>query len=302
MAKKKKHMDSGRVSFIVIPSTTARPWRGDISRRFITTAGVVFGIVMIAFLALAYVFLSSLAEVHHVQAIKAENRQKDREIQGVQAQLQQIEEKQESISSKQNQVKKMMGIKNEPKVTRNPSRGGRGGVDVPIADGDSDMLRQTQNIINSLDMQEKELDELLAKVTDNTDYFRSMPNLWPTGGEISSEYGLRDSPVIRGHAQSFHNGIDIANNVGAPVYAAGDGTVSYAGWKSGYGRMVIIEHGHGFSSQYGHLSAFAAEEGDEVKKGQVIGRVGTSGASTGPHLHFIITKNGSPVDPLIYLP
>lgn len=302
MAKKKKHMDSGRVSIIVMPSTTARPWRGDISRSIVTSAGVVLGIVIIAFIVLTYIFSSSLADVHNVRAIKSESRQKDREIQDVQAQLEQIEKKQEAISSKQSQVKKMMGIKNEPKVTRSPSRGGRGGVDVPVANGDSDMRKQTQDIINSLDSQEKELDEMLAKVTKDKDYFRSMPNLWPTGGELSSEYGLRDSPVIRGHAESFHNGIDIANDVGAPVYAAGDGRVSYAEWKSGYGRMIMIDHGHGFSSEYGHLSAFAVEEGDKVSKGEVIGRVGTSGASTGPHLHFIIMKNGSPVDPLIYLP
>lgn len=303
MAKKNKNLDSGRLSYIVILSTTARPIRGNIPRRLVTGAGVILGIVIIAFLMLTYIFSTNLVDVRNVKAIKAENLQKEREVQNVRSQLKQIEKKQDAISDKQEQVKKMMGIKNEPAVTRTPSRGGKGGVDTPIAPGEnSDMLKQTQLMINSLDRQEKELDELLAAVIKDSDYFRCIPNLWPTAGELSSEYGFRDSPVRRGHKESFHNGLDIANYSGTPVYASADGRVSFASWKSGYGRMVIIQHGHGFTSEYGHLSAFLVKQGEQVKKGEQIARMGSTGASTGPHLHYIIMKNGSPVDPLIYLP
>lgn len=303
MAKKSKNMDSGRVSFIVIPSTTARPLRGDIPHKLIITAGAAMGMVIIAFMALTYIYSSNLTAVHHVKAIQAESQQKEREVQAVRSQLDQIEQKQEQISNKQAQVKKMMGIKTEPTDTRKPSRGGQGGVDrlVP-AGGDSEILWQTQAMIDSLDRQEKELDEMLARVTKDNEYFRSMPNQWPTAGELSSEYGYRDSPVRRGHAESFHNGLDIANYSGTPVYAAADGRVSFANWKTGYGRMVMIDHGHGFITEYGHLSAFLVKAGDEVTKGEEIARMGSTGASTGPHLHFIIAKNGTPVDPLIYLP
>jgi len=303
MAKKSKNMDSGRLSFIVIPSTTARPIRGDISRRMVVVGGIGLGIIILAFLTLTYIYSSNLAAVHRVKAIKAESLIKEREVENVRSQLQQIEKKQQLISNKQNQVKKMMGIKNEPAVIRTPSRGGQGGVDQPVSAGkDSELLIQTQAMVNSLDRQEKELDELLARVTKDSDYFRSRPNLWPTAGELSSEYGLRDSPVRRGHKESFHNGVDIANDSGTPIYASGDGRVSFANWKSGYGRMVIIQHGHGLISEYGHLSAFLVKEGETVIKGQQIARMGSTGASTGPHLHFIIAKNGTPVDPQIYLP
>ncbi len=296
-------MDSGRLSFIVIPSTTARPIRGDIPRRLVTGAGLALGIIVIAFLALTYIFSTNLATINNVKAIKAENEQKERQVQDVRSQLEQIEKKQEAIADKQEQVKKMMGIKTEPTVTRTPSRGGKGGVDVPVPAGaNSDMLKQTQLMISALDRQEKELDELLAKVSRNSDYFRCIPNLWPTTGELSSEYGYRDSPLRRGNKESYHNGLDIANYSGTPILAAGDGRVVFANWKAGYGRMVIIDHGHGFTSEYGHLSAFMVKQGETVKKGEQIARMGSTGASTGPHLHFIIMKNGSPVDPLIYLP
>ncbi|MGE5391784.1 MAG: M23 family metallopeptidase [Deltaproteobacteria bacterium] len=303
MAKKSKNMDSGRLSFIVIPSTTARPIRGDIPRRLVTGAGIAIGVIIIAFLTLTYLFSTNLAAVHNIKAIKAESQRKELEVQDVRSQLETIEKKQESIIDKQEQVKKMMGIKKEPTVTRPSSQGGKGGVDIPLSPGeDSDMLRQTQAMINSLDRQEKELDDLLAQVTRDSYYFRCIPNLWPTAGELSSEYGFRDSPVRRGHKESFHNGLDIANYSGTPVYASGDGRVAFANWKSGYGRMVIIQHGHGFTTEYGHLSAFLVKQGETVKKGEQIARMGSTGASTGPHLHFIIMKNGSPVDPLIYLP
>lgn len=303
MAKKRKNMDSGRLTYIVIPSTTARPLRGDIPHRLVRTAVAGLGILLVAFLILTYIFSTNLAAVHNIRAIKADNKQKEREVQDVRDQLRQIEQKQDQVSKKQNQVKKMMGVENEPRIKNTPSRGGKGGVDAILAsEHDTDMTRKAQAMINALDQQEKEVDEMMARVNRDQDYFRRLPNLWPTAGEISSTFGLRDSPFGRGGSETFHKGVDIAAYSGEPVYAAGDGKVIYADWKSGYGRLVAIDHGNGLTSEYGHNSALLVEKGDKVKKGQLISRVGSTGASTGPHLHFTIKKNGNAVDPMIYLP
>ncbi len=124
---------------------------------------------------------------------------------------------------------------------------------------------------------------------------------WPLeGGEISSFYGYRADPFGSGGGD-FHPGLDIAQSYGAPVKASCSGTVEMAAWNGGYGRYIRIAHGNGMETAYGHMSALAVEPGQKVAKGQVIGFVGSSGASTGPHLHFEVLKGGSTDNPLVYV-
>ncbi len=99
----------------------------------------------------------------------------------------------------------------------------------------------------------------------------------------------------------FHTGIDIGVGYGTPIHAADSGTVIYATWMSGYGNVIIIDHGNGISTLYAHQSSLAVGMGARVARGQVIGYVGSTGFSTGPHLHFEVRLNGTPVDPLAYL-
>ncbi len=119
--------------------------------------------------------------------------------------------------------------------------------------------------------------------------------MWPSRGAITSGFGLRRHPVWG--IMHVHTGVDIAAVWGSPVLAASDGRVIYAGWFGGYGRIVVIDHGQGISTLYGHLSQSLVPSGDEVHRGQVIARVGNTGFSTGPHIHFEIRINGTPVDP-----
>ena len=120
---------------------------------------------------------------------------------------------------------------------------------------------------------------------------------WPLdSGEISSFYGLRADPF--GGGSEYHSGLDIAADFGAPVKAAAAGTVTAAGLNGGYGRFISIDHGSGMSTAYGHMSALAVTVGQQVSRGQVIGYVGSSGYSTGPHLHFEVRENGQTENPL----
>lgn len=122
----------------------------------------------------------------------------------------------------------------------------------------------------------------------------------PARGSLSSGLGWRTDPFKRAVWQ-HHWGIDIAAPVGTPVYASAAGTVQFAGWYAGYGRLVYIDHGSGWTTLYGHLKRMGVEPGDAVKQGEIIGTVGTNGRSTGPHLHFEIRYKDWPVDPLKYL-
>lgn len=123
--------------------------------------------------------------------------------------------------------------------------------------------------------------------------------IWPIVGEITSPFGWRVHPIT-GDAR-FHSGIDIGGDYGDPIHAAAAGQVIYAGWISGYGYAVIIDHGGGISTLYGHNEALAVSEGQMVAQGQVIAYCGSTGNSTGPHCHFEVREGGEPVNPLGYL-
>ena len=122
---------------------------------------------------------------------------------------------------------------------------------------------------------------------------------WPVSGEITSPYGYRTHPIWG--TTIYHSGIDIGVDEGTPVHAADGGTVVWSGWMGGYGYAVVIDHGNGMSTLYGHNSDLAVSEGQDVGKGQVIAYAGSTGNSTGPHVHFEVRISGDPVDPMGYL-
>ena len=124
----------------------------------------------------------------------------------------------------------------------------------------------------------------------------STPTIWPSSGDVSSPFGMRWG------GSDFHPGIDIANDYGTPIYAAADGVVTEAGWNSGgYGNMVDIDHGNGIWTRYGHAQEVVVSAGQTVKKGQVIAYMGSTGFSTGPHVHYEVHVNGEIVNPANYL-
>lgn len=129
----------------------------------------------------------------------------------------------------------------------------------------------------------------------------AIPNAWPVkGARISSRFGWRRNPFTK-RGSEFHSGLDLAASSGTKVHAAGGGVVTFAGYKSTWGNMIRISHGHGYVSQYAHNSLLLVNKGDRVERGQVIATVGRTGRATGPHLHFGVSKNGKWTDPLSIL-
>ncbi len=122
---------------------------------------------------------------------------------------------------------------------------------------------------------------------------------WPCNGPITSPYGYRTHPIFG--TTIFHAGVDIGVDYGTPIHAADSGTVIYSGWISGYGNAVIIDHGGGIETLYGHNQSLNVSEGQSVSKGDVVAYAGSTGNSTGPHCHFEVDVNGSPTDPMGYL-
>jgi murein DD-endopeptidase MepM/ murein hydrolase activator NlpD len=126
------------------------------------------------------------------------------------------------------------------------------------------------------------------------------PSVWPVFGRLESGFGGRRNP-FGGTSYEFHSGQDIDAAWGDPVIAGASGTVTFVGWQNGYGQLVVIDHGGGLTTRYGHLSHIDVAQGQTVARSQFIGRVGSTGRSTGPHLHYEVRINDEPVNPLQYL-
>jgi murein DD-endopeptidase MepM/ murein hydrolase activator NlpD len=127
----------------------------------------------------------------------------------------------------------------------------------------------------------------------------SAPNLWPVDGQVTASFGERIDP-FNGEG-AFHGGVDIGAGYGHAVIAPADGVITFADFMGGYGKLIMMNHGHGISTRYGHLSGFAVAPGQQVHRGDTIGYVGLSGRSTGPHLHYEVRINDTPVNPYKYL-
>jgi murein DD-endopeptidase MepM/ murein hydrolase activator NlpD len=128
----------------------------------------------------------------------------------------------------------------------------------------------------------------------------SIPNLWPVDGRLIGSFGMRQDP-FSGEDQEFHKGVDISGVIGTPVHVTADGIVTFADMESGYGRLAVIDHGGGVETWYAHMSKFYVHTGQEVRRGELIGAVGTSGRVTAPHLHYEVHVNGRPMNPYQYL-
>lgn len=155
----------------------------------------------------------------------------------------------------------------------------------------------TLNILKDLlGVLENRLDSVRTGVERQQALASATPSIWPVIGWLSSAFGSRQDPVNGG--ADFHPGLDITADYGTPVKATADGTIESSGWAGDYGNMVLLKHGYGMATRYGHMSRLAVSAGQTVKRGQVIGYVGATGRTTGPHLHYEIMLNGSRINPM----
>ncbi len=159
-----------------------------------------------------------------------------------------------------------------------------------------DMIDSLNNLTSRTDVVTLDLSEANAKLEK---YFETVPTLVPANGKFNNGFGYRKDPFTK--RKTFHEGIDISADKGTDIKASAGGKVTLAKRYSGYGLAVIIDHGRGLSTLYGHASKLLVKEGQTVKKGDIIAEVGSTGRSTGPHLHFEVMLYGTPVDPQAYI-
>lgn len=175
-------------------------------------------------------------------------------------------------------------------------------LDYSRPDGAEDLMLNSGGPVDldEFDTDNPELEKALKSIQATTQA-SFLPTIWPHASKINNEFGFRRNP-FGGRTYEFHAGMDIDGERGDIVVAPGNGRVAEAGWKGGYGNFIEIEHGNGLTTRYGHLSKVEVAAGDTITRGQTIGLVGSTGRSTGPHLHYELRVNDRPINPRFFLP
>lgn len=212
------------------------------------------------------------------QRLRAENEKQRRELNDLNNRVEAVEDTSRKLAEKS-------GVVNEQPVLP-----GTGGPALPL---DADSLAALEGKMKQLESNIKAYESILRERGYT-------PSIWPVVGKLESGFGGRRNP-FGGSSYEFHSGQDIDAQTGDPVVAGASGNVTFVGWQNGYGQLVVIDHGGGLTTRYGHLSRLDVAQGQKVARGEFIGRVGSTGRSTGPHLHYEIRINDEPVDPLQYL-
>jgi len=181
-----------------------------------------------------------------------------------------------------------------------PSVGGPEDAGVASATSLDELMGDTTDMVALISDRKRKLEQLEQSIMEKDLEKQATPSGWPIhSGYISSKFGYRRHPV--GGRTRFHSGVDFASKRGTPVHATADGVVVFSGWRSGYGRLVEIRHMDGMVTRYAHNQNNLVAEGEMVEKGQVIAKLGSTGRSTGPHVHFEVRIDGQAVNPLKYI-
>ena len=162
-----------------------------------------------------------------------------------------------------------------------------------------DISKQSFELLEEYKASMKSYSEVINHIAKQREMFRYTPSIWPCKGIISSPYGIRFHPIF--NTKFFHPAIDIANKKNTPIVATADGVVAFSGWMRGYGNVIAIEHGHKYRTVYAHLAKMLVKKGELVTKGQEIAKMGSTGRSTGPHVHYELHLNKRPINPMKYL-
>ncbi len=287
-------MDQRYSTIIFVPHARAKFRKLKVSHRllFSLVSILTSSLCLSTFFSVQY--FTSLSQTHELSNLRHENRelqtaneQFSKSVESLRGQLRTVEDRTRKLAI-------YAGISS----LDDSAQGGVGGLrpadlgDNPYRDDVDKMAFRSRRI-------ESDLSVLEQKLVAQSQLLASTPSIAPVRGILTDGFGGRSDPFTG--EPGNHNAVDISSAVGQAVRAPADGIVVKAEWANGYGNVIYVSHGYGYSTRYGHLSAYAAKPGQHVKRGDIIGYVGSTGRSTGPHLHYEVRLNNNPVNPLEYI-
>jgi murein DD-endopeptidase MepM/ murein hydrolase activator NlpD len=275
-------------TFVFAPTAKSPLRKFNIPHKILYT---ILGFAVVGLLTVvfgAYKLAQQAIVMAKLNILEQENRLLKEENQEVNNKKELLLSRLAALDSTQRKLAASSGISRPSDLSRSIGRGG------PVKDADLGEIEQATAALES------ELRQIKAVFDKNQLRLSSTPRGWPVRGYITDGYGVRRNP-FGGRGTEMHTGLDIASNQGAAIESTADGVVIFAGVYSGYGNLVVIDHGYGITTRYGHMLQIGVSVGQHVGRGSVIGSVGSTGRSTAPHCHYEVRLHDRPVNPLNYL-
>lgn len=302
-------MSSDRFTIIINRDHLLGTYRRDYSRRHVRRVIILIGLVLLGGAILFFLYSDNVRKNLEIFTLN----QRDR------AQQEHLKSSHDRIASISNRLENLRTMTDVARLAHfmphiNPAerQGGIGGAElgammsafprIPTSALDDLTQRHFERALRlggSMTVESQLVQETIERARREADIRNRTPSIKPVVGHIISFVGNRIHPITG--LIHFHRGLDIVAPWGTPIFAPADGTVTFAGTRGGYGIVAFIDHGYGYQTRYGHCARLHVKEGDEVKRGQIIAEVGSTGMSTGPHLHYEVLVEGSVANPLAYI-
>ncbi len=295
-------------TIMIVPQKAQNVLRFKISDIALYIVAGVAGIVALASVFMLYNYLDVRLKVMELNSLREENRVQKDQIREFASKLEDLNAEMEKIRQFDEKLRIITNIGETP--TGGTDVFGVGGPTPEEGNSVTELDKRHDSMIKEIKVdlenlqeeskkQEENLQELLSFLEDQKNLLARTPSIWPTRGFVTSTFGYRRSPYTK--TLRMHEGLDIANKVGTPIYATADGVVNFTGIEGSYGKILSIDHGYGLTTRYGHLDTILVKEGDKVKRGDKIATIGMTGRTTGPHLHYEVRINGVTVNPRTYI-
>jgi|OpeIllAssembly_1097287.scaffolds.fasta_scaffold205378_1 murein DD-endopeptidase MepM/ murein hydrolase activator NlpD len=282
-------------TIIFVPHARARFRQFRVSSRFL------FGVATFVFLSVAVgatfstLWFQSIRRNREVSALLAENQDLRTRARDLNGKLESLEKQLAEFEEKTRRLSIVAGLS----AIRDPGTGGVGGLSAVPLDAAASVESGMNEATRRSGLISTRLESVERKLSLEADRLALTPTLAPAIGVLTAGFGMRNDPFTG--QREFHTGVDISTPTGNRVFAPASGTVVRVGWDKGYGRIVQISHGFGVTTLFGHLQAARVTEGQRVRRGDLLALVGSTGRSTGPHLHYEVHLEGKPVNPLEYV-
>ena len=276
-------------------------------RAFVLACLIIFSIVIYDYIRLKKISSTTGDSCTTISSQQYEIKNQRRQIQEFAEEITTLKQKLVDLNNFENKIRIIANIE---KKNENDGLFGIGGsipedivAQIPLSKKHNSLMREMHEQINQLDLataqQNSGFESLFKYIKEQHNILASTPAIRPATGWTTSRFGYRTSPFTG--RREFHKGFDIANRKGTPIIATANGTVTFTGKKGSYGNIVVIDHGHGMVTRYGHTDKVLVKRNDKVKRGDTIALVGNTGRSTGPHVHYEVHLNGIPVNPEKYI-
>ncbi len=290
----------------MVPPGTGVSRAVELSGRFLRVAGGIGAVLVLAALLLGYATVSHTVDIARATRVERENARLSEELGILHSRVSALSDTVQTLAVHDTRIRLLANLDpNDPSVQLAGIGGPRDVRQLTplttILDRRSNDIRvDLDALIRRANLLASSFREAADSLSVHRDRIMATPSIMPTAGWLSSAFNSsRMHPIL--HINRPHEGIDVSAPMGSPIEAPADGTVISAGWVTGYGNTIEIDHGFGIVTRYAHASRLLVQRGDMVKRGQRVALVGNTGLATGPHLHYEVHVNGKPVDPLRYV-